>query len=223
MCPRKYRLGKREVEIQATRDAILSAARDLFQEFGYHRTSIEDVARRADVSPATIYYQFGTKPGLLDAVLASLFDPPEIHDRMSDGAELVDPYGVVATAVHGACRVWMNDPDLFRALLGLGDVDPSLRSVIDQREESRRRALDAVARRLSGQGALAIGYDERRAADVLSMLTSFASFDHLVTRRGFCEVDAIEAIIGLASTLVDPDHSRRRHNGVQSNPITATA
>ena len=223
MCPRKYRLGKREVEIQATRNAILGAARDLFQESGYHRTSIEDVARRADVAPATIYYHFGTKPGLLDAVLASLFDPPEIRDPRSDRAEFVDPYGVVAAAVHSACRVWISEPDLLRSLLGLGDVDPTLRSVIDQREESRRQALDAVARRLADQSALASGYDECRAADVLSMLTSFANFDHLVRHCGFCEMDAIAAIIRLASTLVDPNHTRRRLNGVQSNPITATA
>jgi AcrR family transcriptional regulator len=222
MCPRKYRLGKREVEIQATRDAILSAAKDLFQEFGYYRTSVEDVARRADVAPATIYYQFGTKPGLLDAVLASLFDRPESHDRVAVGSEPADPYGVVAAAVHGASRVWMSEPDLLRSLLGLGAVDPALRSVIEQRDETRRRALDTAARRLADCGALAKGYDERRAADVLSMLTSFANFDHLVTRCGLYGMEAIETIIGLAGTLIDHNHTRRTQNGVQSNPITAT-
>ena len=102
MCPRQYRLGKRQAEIQATRDAIVRAAKELFQESGYHRTSIEDVARRANVAPATIYYQFGTKPGLLDGVLASLFDidlEPTSDDAATDEPLLISRKELIEVGV----------------------------------------------------------------------------------------------------------------------------
>jgi AcrR family transcriptional regulator len=222
MCPRKYRLGKREVEIQATRDTILRAAKDLFQESGYHRTSIEDVARRADVAPATIYYQFGTKPGLLDAVLGSMFDGRDGDIWTIESDAIGDSDHVLGSAVRRVCRMWAKEPALLRSLLALGAVDPALRPVIEEHDETRRTMLRRVAAYLAERDALAPSYDERRAADVLSMLTSFANFDHLVARCAFSEAEAIASIIGLAGTLIDLDHTLPARNGVQSKPITAT-
>jgi AcrR family transcriptional regulator len=208
MCPRQYRLGKREAEIQATRDAILRAAKDLFQESGYHRTSVEDVARRADVAPATVYYQFGSKPGLLDAALASTLNGYDVDEWTSGSDAFDDLDQVVASAVRRVCHLWMQEPDLLRSLLGLGAVDPTLRPVIEAHNEARQTMLRQVATQLAAREALAQGYDECRAADVLSMLTSFASFDHLVGHRGFSPDAAIESLTGLALMLIDP---ARRH------------
>ncbi|MGD9895114.1 MAG: TetR/AcrR family transcriptional regulator [Dehalococcoidia bacterium] len=223
MCPRRYRLGKREAEIQATRDAIVGAAKDLFQESGYHRTSIEDVARRADVAPATVYYQFGSKPGLLDAVLAAVLDGRD-GEAGSIGTDTFDDLDqVVVVAVRRVCRGWVEEASLLRSLLALGSVDPALRPVIEKHDEARRAVLRRVAAQLAERKALAPGYDERRAADVLSMLTGFSNFDHLVTRGGFSEAEAVASIAGLARALIDPDHTLSGRNGVLSNPITATA
>lgn len=204
MCPRKYRLGKREIEIQATRDAILFAAKDLFQESGYHRTSIEDVARRADVAPATIYYQFGTKPGLLDAVFSSLFDRRDFDEWTVESDAIGDSTQVVASAVRSVCRVWKEEPALLRSLLALGAVDPALRPVIDRHDQTRRAMVRRVAAYLAERGALAPEFDERRAADLLSMLTGFANFDYLITRCNQSADAATTAIIELAMALVDP-------------------
>jgi len=48
---------------------ILSAASRLFWKKGYNGTSIEDIAKTADVNKATIYYYFKDKPSLLNAVM----------------------------------------------------------------------------------------------------------------------------------------------------------
>ena len=45
----------RKRDRDATRTRIVDAARDLFVEQGYARTTIADIARAADVAPQTVY------------------------------------------------------------------------------------------------------------------------------------------------------------------------
>ena len=49
----------RKRDRDATRTRIIDAARDLFVEQGYARTTIADIARAADVAPQTVYWAFG--------------------------------------------------------------------------------------------------------------------------------------------------------------------
>ena len=54
------------------RESILRAALELFQSFGFKRVSISEIARRAGVSPVTIYNHFGNKQGLIRDTVKSL-------------------------------------------------------------------------------------------------------------------------------------------------------
>ncbi|HYW02664.1 MAG TPA: TetR/AcrR family transcriptional regulator [Gammaproteobacteria bacterium] len=48
---------------------ILAAAASLFARFGYDGTSVRDIAARARIRPASVYYHFPSKADLLVAVL----------------------------------------------------------------------------------------------------------------------------------------------------------
>ncbi|MFI9323218.1 TetR family transcriptional regulator [Kitasatospora aureofaciens] len=52
-----------------TRESIVSAARALFLERGYRRTTLRAVAEAAGVDPALIAYHFGSKRGLFADVM----------------------------------------------------------------------------------------------------------------------------------------------------------
>ncbi|MGE0639262.1 MAG: TetR/AcrR family transcriptional regulator [Thermoanaerobaculia bacterium] len=54
---------------EARRQAILEAARDLFLERGFEKTSVSDVVRRSGGSLATLYALFGSKEGLFEAIV----------------------------------------------------------------------------------------------------------------------------------------------------------
>lgn len=69
------RLGRRPVGGPDTREAIVDAARQLFAERGFDRTTMRAVAAKAGVDPALIHHYFGTKDGLLTAVLELPMDP----------------------------------------------------------------------------------------------------------------------------------------------------
>src|SRR4051794_41597992 len=72
MSPRPYRLGRRAENIEQTRGRIIAAMRELLARDGYRSMSLEEVARVADVARATVYYQFGSKAGLLEAVVGDI-------------------------------------------------------------------------------------------------------------------------------------------------------
>src|SRR5207247_4639385 len=72
MSPRPYRLGRRQGAIEQTRQRVLRAARNLLVvRGGVDRFSIDAVARRAGVARMTVYHQFGSRRGLLEALFDS--------------------------------------------------------------------------------------------------------------------------------------------------------
>ena len=66
-------VSRRERQARSTRDEILGAARRLFAERGYGRTTIRDVAEAAGVSAQTVYDSIGSKQALV-ARLNDLID-----------------------------------------------------------------------------------------------------------------------------------------------------
>jgi AcrR family transcriptional regulator len=51
------------------RDAILAAATETFARFGFRKTSIDDIARRAGIAKGTVYVHFESKDELFGAVI----------------------------------------------------------------------------------------------------------------------------------------------------------
>ncbi len=64
---------RRERERQAVRQEIIDAARDLFIEEGYEKTSMRRVADKIEYSPTTIYLYFDDKKELLQCVCEATF------------------------------------------------------------------------------------------------------------------------------------------------------
>ena len=68
-----------------TRNVILAAARGMFADAGYDKTSVRDVAAAAGVDPAMIRHYFGSKAELFRATMGWPFEPAEIAARVTAG------------------------------------------------------------------------------------------------------------------------------------------
>src|SRR3712207_2469064 len=66
---RRYHSPKRERQAQRTRGQIIDAARRLFAQHGFAKTTVEAIAREAGVSSQTVYASVGSKRGIVLALL----------------------------------------------------------------------------------------------------------------------------------------------------------
>jgi AcrR family transcriptional regulator len=62
---------------EAKRAAILEAAMRLFSQYGYRRTSIDDIAREAEIAKGTVYLSFKSKEEIFRALCESLIERME--------------------------------------------------------------------------------------------------------------------------------------------------
>ena len=66
--------GKRSQAVSAKRQAILTAALNIFSQYGIHGTRLEQVAEQAGVSKTNLLYYYPSKEVLYIAVLRQILD-----------------------------------------------------------------------------------------------------------------------------------------------------
>ncbi len=178
MSPRPYRLGQRQANTEQTRARILSAARELLMESrGFSGFSIDAVARQADVARMTIYHQFGSKIGLLEA----LFDSLASHggmEQLAGAFQQADPLTALDEYIRVFGRFWSSDRLVTRRIRALAALDPDFEHAVRERDEWRRKGLRVIVGRLAERyGRPAASLEE--AVDMLYTLISFECFDTL--------------------------------------------
>jgi AcrR family transcriptional regulator len=171
MSPRPYRLGQRQVAADETRARILAAARDQLAEDTSF--SIDAVARRADVARMTVYYQFSSKGGLLEALFDALAARGGMQ-QLPSAFQKADPTAALNRFIDVFARFWSSDRVVHRRLRALGALDPELDQVLRERNEGRRNALLVLVLRLP-----APPLPPAETVDLLFALVSFENFDVL--------------------------------------------
>src|ERR1700722_2324296 len=175
MSPRPYNLGKRQAQISAGRRQVLDAARGLLAEASSYRDfTVDAVAARADVARATVYYQFGSKPGLLEAVCDDLAAAGGLAD-LADAFTQDDADAAWQRFVAAFGRFWDADRPVMRRLRALAQLDPEVAAVIAARDQRRREGIAVLLRRRLDDS---VDVPAREAiARRLLALTSFETFD----------------------------------------------
>jgi AcrR family transcriptional regulator len=85
---------------EATRDALIEAARGLFTERGYEAVGTEEIVRAAGVTRGALYHHFGDKASLLDAVYERIeAESTERVARIVLGSELHSPLEAMKAGV----------------------------------------------------------------------------------------------------------------------------
>ncbi|WP_419803449.1 TetR/AcrR family transcriptional regulator [Mucilaginibacter sp.] len=72
-----------------TTESIKQAARELYRKFGYHKTSVNEIAKRAKVAKATIYKYFDSKEAILQVLLMD-YIRQSVDDLIQNSATDID-------------------------------------------------------------------------------------------------------------------------------------
>jgi AcrR family transcriptional regulator len=183
--PRRYRMEARQASVEETRARIVDAGRALLSApRGIEAFTIDSVARKAGVSRMTVYHQFGSKTGLIEAVFDSLAIVRVGVPRLIAALGLDDPRETLATFVQVFAEVWQADRVVIRRLQGLAALDPEFARVWHTREERRREGLRRIVARLNARRTGrsrdrddAISRDEAMLTDVLYAIIAFETYD----------------------------------------------
>jgi AcrR family transcriptional regulator len=197
MSPREYQLGKRAAGVAETRTRIVEAARAVFAEDGFHRAPVETVARRADVARATVYYQFGSRLRLIEAVLDDI-ERRGGQQRVLTAIALADAIEATRRAFEEGSRFWAAEHILVRKLIGLAAADPEIRQLVVQRDRNRLALVTRLAERLGAQRCLRPGCSIQKAIQTLWLLSSFEAFDQLFTGQRLAADDIAALLFELA-------------------------
>lgn len=149
---------------------------------------------------ATVYYQFGSKTGLLEALCDDLAGAGQLSELAQAFA---NPDPEVALSVFVACfgRFWDADRVVMRRLRALAALDPDVGAVIAARDQRRRAGLAVLVERIAKGGGLPPTTDPDRVLGILHALTSFESFDALAPANEPL-TRAIPDIVGLAQATL---------------------
>lgn len=57
------------MEADKIKETVKKSARELFRKYGYHKTSVNEIAKKARIAKATIYKYFESKEQVLDSIV----------------------------------------------------------------------------------------------------------------------------------------------------------
>jgi AcrR family transcriptional regulator len=158
------------------------------------------VAERAGVSRMTVYYQFGAKADLMEA----LFDDLARRGRMDQLGEAFrnpDPVEALMRFIEVFCGFWATDRVGLRRLRAWEAVERDEVEIGHGRDAWRRQGLQTLVARLGKELGVPPKESMDDTVDVLHILTSFESFDALA-RQGRDREEIVTLLQGTARTML---------------------
>jgi AcrR family transcriptional regulator len=192
---RPYRSTLREDQARATRRAVVTAARDLFVELGWARTTIDAVAARAGVSRKTVFTSVGGKAALLklalDWALVGDDEPVPLAERqvMAEMERTTDPRELVARWAPFVAELEERAAPLAAVLAVAADADPEAAGVHAVSERNRLGGAEFIAARLAAIDGLRPGLTTERAVAAALVLMDPAVHRTLVGEHGWTRVE----------------------------------
>jgi AcrR family transcriptional regulator len=180
---RRYQRAGRQLAAQATRDSILRAARSLFAERGFARTTIEAIAAHAEVAPQTVYAAFGSKAAVAAEFRFLLEREADIPRRFQQMLAERDPGRQLELVAKIGRHVSERHGDVYE--LFNESKEPELAAVHKEMLDAQRYGMGLLVDGLVERGALRPGLNREDAVSVLWALSSIELYRKLVTQSGW--------------------------------------
>ena len=155
-----------------TRDALVLAARGVFEERGYAGTRMGDIAEAAGVSHGTVYTWFATKDAVLMAVVESLVD--DLYASLST-PQAAEPLARIDLANRRYLDAYREHARLLEVVEQAATTDENFRAVLAGLRAAHVERVAATIRHLQVDGLARADLDAHAAAAALcAMVEGFA-------------------------------------------------
>lgn len=169
---------KRTEKARQTRRRVVGAAEELFVADGYGVTTLQAVARRAEVAVQTIYFTFGNKRALLkevvDTAVAGDDEPVATLDRawFRDAVAAPTAREHLRLHVEGTTAVLVRVARVAETLRVASAIDPDVDALWDTPEDPRYVVQRTTAEALVGKPGIRPSLSATDVADLLYGLLS---------------------------------------------------
>ena len=186
---------RREEHARHRRQRVVDAALGLFLEHGYTATTIEAIARKAAVAPATVYQAFGTKQAILarilDQTIAGDGGPAALLDRdwVKQASRHPDPRQRLALVIRHTSQVAARTAPIKDVMRDAAAADPAVRQLIRDDDQRRYITQQALVDLVIGKDSLRPGCDRDHAAATFFALVNSHSYQLLATHLGWSPAD----------------------------------
>jgi AcrR family transcriptional regulator len=188
MPTRRYVSSVRTAAAAEKRDRVIeAAARSLREDASIATFSLDAVAKAAGVTRLTVYHQFGSRRGLLEAVFDDIAQRGGLT-AIPDAMAMPDPRAALDRLVEIFCTFWSRDPAVGRLHEAMA-TDPEFAQALLERNERRRKTIDVVVGRIADKSASPQARQD--TVDMIFALTSFALFAMLGRDRSVDDVVAL--------------------------------
>jgi AcrR family transcriptional regulator len=124
------------------RERVLEAGLVLFAERGYHATSIAEIGERAGIAKSVLYYHFGSKAGLYEAILEA--ETQEAVRRVASAVPEDRNAPRLQSGVNALLSLLVDRPAAWRLLLRDPPADPSLIAIHERLAHERMNSLASL-------------------------------------------------------------------------------
>jgi AcrR family transcriptional regulator len=186
---------RREERARHKRQRVADAALGLFLERGYMATTIEAIARKAAVAPATVYQAFGTKQAILarilDQTIAGDAQPAALLDRdwVKQASQHPDPRQRLALVIRHTSQVAARTAPIKEVMRDAAAADPAVRQLIRDDDQRRYITQQTLVDVVIGEDSLRAGCDRDHAEATFFALVNSHSYQLLATHLGWSPAD----------------------------------
>lgn len=169
---------------ERTRHTILQAAWDRLAKPN-DPARLEDIAADAGVTRQSVYLHFGSRGGLLTALVAHMDEVLDLGSHIELVKQTTDPVEALELSLKTMVQFEPKIHGVAIALTRLAPSDPDAAAALEDRMRLRRAGLTELLRKIEEQGKLASDWTVKQVADVLWEAGTPSSYEHLVVERGW--------------------------------------
>ena len=181
----------RQAQVAQTEQRILAAATELFLSEGYVATTLEAVARRAEVGARTVYVRFGTKAALfkrvVDIAIVGDTEPIDVLGRDWMQAALTAPTAAERLAASAAAgrQIMERTGALFAVAQQAAAVEPLIAGYWQEGREQTRHANAVFWTQMADDGLLDPAIDIDWLIDTTTILAAAETYLLIIRLTGW--------------------------------------